>query len=100
MMDAVKKGGDRQELHERIRQLSIEAGHTVKDEGKPNDLIDRIAAEPMFGLTREEIEVHLEPKAYIGRCPEQVDEFLAGYVDPVLKRYASALEQQDTALTV
>ena len=51
-------------------------------------------------LTREEIEVHLEPKAYIGRCPEQVDEFLAGYVDPVLKRYASALEQQDTALTV
>ena len=100
MMDAVKKGGNRQDLHERIRQLSIEAGHTVKDEGKPNDLIDRIAAEPMFGLTRQEIEVHLDPAAYIGRCPEQVEEFLTEHVDPVLEKYASALEQSDTALTV
>ncbi len=100
MMDAVKRGGNRQELHERIRQLSIEAGHTVKDEGKPNDLIDRIAAEPMFGLTREELQAHLDPAAYIGRCPQQVEEFLEQDVRPVLERYAQALEQKDMELTV
>lgn len=100
MMDAVKRGGNRQELHERIRQLSIEAGHTVKDEGKPNDLIDRIAAEPMFGLSREELEAHLDSSAYIGRCPQQVEEFLAQEVRPVLERYASALERSDMELTV
>jgi len=100
MMDAVKRGGDRQELHERIRQLSLEAGHTVKDEGKPNDLIDRIAAEPMFGLTREEINAHLDASRYIGRCPEQVTEFLKEEVRPVLERYAGALERKDAELTV
>ena len=100
MMDAVKRGGDRQQLHERIRQLSLEAGHTVKDLGLPNDLIDRIAAEPMFGMTKAEIEAHLDPKAYIGRCPEQVTEFLADHVSPVLEKYAAALEQRDTELTV
>jgi len=100
MMDAVKRGGDRQILHERIRQLSMEAGHTVKDAGKPNDLIDRIAAEPLFGLKREEIEAHLDPSRYIGRCPEQVTEFLAEQVRPVLDKYAAALEQKDTQLTV
>jgi adenylosuccinate lyase len=66
----------------------------------PNDLIDRIAAEPMFGLTREEIETHLDPTAYIGRCPQQVDEFLSQDVKPVLDRYASALTHEDTELTV
>ena len=100
MMDAVKRGGDRQVLHERIRQLSLEAGHTIKDLGQPNDLVERIAAEPMFGLTREEIEAHLDPSRYIGRCPEQVEEFLARDVKPVLERYAAALERQDTQLTV
>ena len=100
MMDAVKRGGDRQVLHERIRQLSLEAGHTIKDLGQPNDLVERIAAEPMFGLTREEIEAHLDPSRYIGRCPEQVEEFLAWDVKPVLERYAAALERQDTELTV
>ncbi len=100
MMDAVKRGGDRQEIHERIRQLSLEAGHTVKEEGLPNDLIDRIAADPAFGLTREELEAHLDPAAYIGRCPQQVEEFLAREVRPVLERYAAALEQKDTELTV
>ena len=100
MMDAVKRGGDRQVLHERIRQLSLEAGHTIKDLGQPNDLVERIAAEPMFGLTREEIEAHLDPSRYIGRCPEQVEEFLARDVKPVLERYAAALERQDTELTV
>ncbi|MDE6107560.1 MAG: adenylosuccinate lyase [Oscillospiraceae bacterium] len=100
MMDAVKKGGDRQVLHERIRQLSVEAGHTVKDLGLPNDLADRIADEPMFGLTREEIQARLNPKAYIGRCPQQVEEFLAKEVKLVLERYSSALAKSDTELTV
>lgn len=100
MMDAVKRGGDRQALHERIRQLSIEAGRAVKELGLSNDLVERIAAEPMFGLTREEIEAHLDPEAYIGRCPEQVTEFLTEHVTPVLERYASALVRKDTELTV
>ena len=100
MMDAVKRGGDRQQLHERIRRLSLEAGRTVKEEGKPNDLAERIAADPMFGLTLEEIQAHLDPKRYIGRCPEQVDGFLAREVRPVLERYASALQEKDAELTV
>ena len=100
MMQAVKRGGDRQQLHERIRQLSLEAGHTVKEEGKPNDLAERIAADPMFGLTLEEIQAHLDPKRYIGRCPQQVDGFLAREVRPVLERYASALQEKDAELTV
>ena len=100
MMDAVKRGGDRQQLHERIRQLSLEAGHTVKDLGLPNDLVDRIAAEPLFGLTKEEIQAHLDPAAYIGRCPEQVEEFLQDCVQPKLKQYAAALERKDEELTV
>ena len=100
MMDAVKRGGDRQMLHEQIRRLSLEAGYQVKELGLPNDLIDRIAVEPMFGLTKEEIETHLNPVAYIGRCPEQVEEFLDREVKPILERYSVALEQQDSALTV
>jgi len=100
MMDAVKRGGDRQALHERIRQLSLEAGRNIKEEGLPNNLIDLIAAEPMFGLTRAEIEAHLDPARYIGRCPQQVEEFLRDDVRPVLKRYASALKKKDTELTV
>lgn len=100
MMDAVKRGGDRQMLHEQIRRLSLEAGYQIKELGLPNDLIDRIAAEPMFGLTKEELETHLNPVAYIGRCPEQVEEFLGREVKPILERYSVALEQQDSALTV
>ena len=100
MMDAVKRGGDRQMLHEQIRRLSLEAGYQVKELGLPNDLIDRIAAEPMFGLTKEELETHLNPVAYIGRCPEQVEEFLDREVKPILERYSVALEQRDSALTV
>lgn len=100
MMDAVKRGGNRQDLHERIRVLSQEAGRNVKDRGLPNNLIDLIAEDPMFGMSREELTVHLEPARYIGRCPEQVDEFLTEYVQPVLERYASALEGKDTELKV
>ena len=100
MMDAVKKGGDRQAIHERIRQLSLEAGHTVKDLGQPNDLLDRITAEPTFGLSREELETRMDPAAYIGRCPQQVEEFLKNDVQPVLKKYASALDKEDDQLKV
>ena len=100
MMDAVKRGGNRQELHERIRVLSQQAGAHVKDEGKPNDLIDLMAADPAFGMTKEELSVHLEPARYIGRCPEQVEEFLAEEVRPVLEKYAAALAGPETELKV
>ena len=100
MMDAVKRGGDRQALHERIRVLSQEAGYQVKELGKPNDLIDRMAADPAFGMTREELSAHLDPAAYIGRCPEQVEEFLNDEIAPVLEKYAGALEGKETELKV
>ena len=100
MMDAVVRGGDRQELHERIRVLSQEAGRNVKDLGLSNNLIDLIAADPAFGMTKEELTAHLEPSRYIGRCPEQVEEFLAEEVQPVLVKYADALTAKETELKV
>lgn len=100
MMDAVVRGGDRQELHERIRVLSQEAGRNVKDLGLSNNLIDLIAADPAFGMTREELTAHLEPSRYIGRCPEQVEEFLAEAVQPVLEKYADVLGEKETELKV
>ena len=100
MMDAVKRGGDRQELHERIRIHSLEAGHNVKDLGLPNNLIDLIAADPLFGQSREEIASHLEPSMYIGRCPEQVEEFLNGCVSPVLEKYHDLLGGGEMELKV
>ncbi len=100
MMDAVKRGGDRQALHERIRVLSQEAGYNVKELGQPNNLIDLMAADPAFGMTREELSAHLDPAAYIGRCPEQVEEFLSREIAPVLKKYAGALGRGDTELRV
>ena len=84
MMDAVKQGGNRQELHEKIRQLSMEAGKTVKEEGKDNNLVDLIAADPAFGLTKEQIEANLKPELYVGRAPRQVDVFLRDVVRPIL----------------
>ena len=100
MMDAVKRGGNRQELHERIRVHSLEAGRNVKDRGEPNNLIDLIAADPMFGMSREELTAHLEPSRYIGRCPEQVDDFLRECIQPVLDAHAGALKRTETELTV
>ena len=100
MMDAVQKGGDRQALHERIRLHSIEAGKQVKDLGRDNDLIDRIASDPAFGLSRDEILAHMEPSRYIGRCPEQVTEFLRDHVQPVLSKYQDALAGEGTQLSV
>ena len=85
MMQAVKKGGDRQELHEQIRLHSIAAGKVVKEEGGENDLVDRIAADPMFMITKEEILATLQPEHFTGRSAEQVDEFLRDYIQPVLE---------------
>ncbi|HHW00036.1 MAG TPA: adenylosuccinate lyase [Clostridiaceae bacterium] len=85
LMEAVKRGGDRQELHERIRIHSMEAGKQVKVEGKKNDLLERIAADEMFGLTLDEIKKLLDPKNFIGRAPEQVEEFINDFVKPVIE---------------
>jgi adenylosuccinate lyase len=87
MMSAVKRGGNRQELHEQIRLHSMAAGKRVKEEGLDNDLIDRIAADPMFGMTKEEIMAELDPKAYIGRAPQQVEDFIANDVMPRIQPY-------------
>ncbi|MCD8122266.1 MAG: adenylosuccinate lyase [Clostridiales bacterium] len=84
MMDAVKAGGDRQELHERIRQLSMEAGRNVKEKGMDNNLLDLIAADPAFGLTAEELQSCMEPSKYVGRAPQQVEEFLDEVIRPLL----------------
>ena len=91
MMDAVKEGGNRQELHEKIRQLSMEAGKTVKEEGKENNLVDLIAADPAFGLTKAQIEANLKPELYVGRAPRQVEVFLRDVVNPVLDANKSEL---------
>ena len=85
MMDAVKNGGNRQELHEKIRQLSMEAGKNVKVEGKDNNLLELIAADPSFNLTLEELQATMEPSKYVGRAPIQVDKFLANVVNPILE---------------
>ena len=84
MMQAVKKGGDRQELHERLRQHSQAAARVVKEEGGENDLIDRVCADPLFNLTREEILAEMQPIAFVGRAPQQVTEFLRDCVKPIL----------------
>ena len=85
MMEAVKKGGDRQELHEKIRVHSMEAGRVVKVEGKENDLLDRIIKDPDFNLSEDELDNLLDPKKYIGRSPEQVVEFIEEYINPILE---------------
>ena len=100
MMDAVKRGGDRQALHERIRVLSQKAGYHVKELGQANNLIDLMADDPAFGMTQAELSAHLDPAAYIGRCPEQVEEFLSDAIAPVLKKYAGVLDRGDTELKV
>ena len=85
MMDAVKAGGDRQELHERIRELSMEAGKTVKVEGKDNNLLELIAADPAFNLSLEDLQKSMDPSRYVGRAPRQVEVFLRDVVSPVLE---------------
>ena len=85
MMDAVKAGGDRQELHERIRVHSQAAGNRVKAEGADNDLLKRIAADPAFATVADSLDKSLDPARYVGRAPQQVEEFLAEVVAPVIQ---------------
>ena len=85
MMDAVKAGGDRQELHEKIRQHSMAAGRVVKEEGKDNDLLERIAADPAFGMTIEQLNAIMKPENFVGRAPQQTEEYIDEYIRPVLE---------------
>lgn len=94
MMDAVKAGGDRQELHERIRELSMIAGRHVKEEGRENDLLELIAADPAFGLKEEELRAAMEPGRYTGRSERQVEEFLREEVEPLLREYEELLGEK------
>lgn len=91
MMDAVKAGGDRQELHERIRELSMEAGKTVKVEGKDNNLLELIAADPAFNLSLEDLQKSMDSKKYIGRAKEQTERFVNTVVQPILNSHKELL---------
>ena len=84
MMDAVKMGGNRQELHEKIRELSMVAGANVKREGKENNLLELIAADPAFNMSLEDLEKTMDPSKYVGRAPLQVEKFLKEIVQPIL----------------
>lgn len=86
MMDAVKAGGDRQELHEKIRTLSMEAGRNVKAEGRENNLLELIAADPDFPMTLEELQATMEPSRYVGRSKEQVEAYLSKVIEPLLAK--------------
>ena len=91
MMNAVKKGGDRQALHEKLREYSLAAAKRVKEDGLENDLIDRICADPAFMVNKEEIDKILDPAYFVGRAPEQVDDYLAEIISPILHKYAKTL---------
>ena len=91
MMDCVKRGGDRQELHERIRTHSMDAAYRIKQGDGVNDLLERIAADPAFGMTLAELETALDPSRYVGRAPEQTEEFLKNEVQPILDASADEL---------
>ena len=100
MMDAVKKGGNRQELHERIRVHSMEAGKMVKMEGKPNDLLERIENDETFGLTMEELNAIMVPSNFVGRAPQQTEEFVMNYVMPVIEANKDLLENEGEEVRV
>ena len=91
MMDAVKAGGDRQELHERIRELSMEAGRNVKEKGLDNNLLELIAADPAFNLSPDDLKAAMDPSRYVGRSPRQVEEFLEEVISPILSENADEL---------
>jgi len=100
IMEGVKRGGDRQELHEKIRVLSMEAGNTVKVEGKPNDLIERILKDGTFNLEAKDVDALLDPSLYVGRAPQQVTDFINEEVNPILKANKSILNLNKTDLKV
>ena len=85
MMDAVKAGGDRQELHERIRELSMEAGKNVKEKGLDNNLLELIAEDPAFNLSLEDLQKTMDPTKYVGRAKEQVEAYLKNVINPLLE---------------
>ena len=91
MMDAVKAGGDRQELHERIRELSMEAGKNVKEKGLDNNLLELIAADPAFNLTLEDLQKTMQPEKYVGRAKEQVEAYLTNVINPLLEKNQEVL---------
>ena len=91
LMEAVKRGGDRQELHEKIRQLSMEAGYQVKEKGLANDLLSRIASDPAFGLSMEDVQKLMDPADYIGRSAQQTEEFVADYLEPIFAEHKDVL---------
>ncbi len=91
MMDAVKAGGDRQELHEKIRELSMEAGKNVKEKGLDNNLLELIANDSAFNMTLEELQETMDPTKYVGRSKEQVDNFLGNVVNPMMEQYKEIL---------
>ena len=99
MMDAVKRGGDRQELHEKIRQHSMAASRVVKEEGGENDLLERIANDKSFGVTLEELEAILQPSKYVGRAPQQTTDFLNEVVYPAIAPYEN-VEDEKAEITV
>ena len=94
MMEAVKRGGDRQQLHEALRQHSLAAAAVVKREGLPNDLLERVAGDPLFGLSKEELEAALDPAAFTGLAPRQVERFLSETIYPLLERNRAALGER------
>jgi len=93
MMEAVKRGGDRQTLHEIIREHSIAAGRRVKEEGLDNDLIERICADHRFGMSEQEIRAQLVPSAYTGRAAEQVELFIKNEIDPILSQNSGSITE-------
>ena len=94
LMEEVKRGGDRQELHERVRVHSMAAAAQVKQEGKPNDLLERIIADDYFKMSEEELMSAVKPENFVGRAPEQVEDFLTECIDPILKAHAEELGMQ------
>lgn len=100
MMDAVKKGGDRQELHEKIRVHSMDAGRVVKVEGKANDLLERIANDKSFGLTLEELQSIMDAKNFVGRAPQQTEEFIENIVKPILEENKELLDNSEVSIQV
>jgi adenylosuccinate lyase len=100
LMEAVKKGGDRQLLHERIRQYSMDAGKRIKLEGKPNDLLERILCDQAFMLTKTDLDRILDVSAFVGRAPQQTEEFIRDVVDAVIARSVSYGNIDKKELTV
>ena len=97
IMAMVKGGGDRQECHEKIRVLSHQAGAVVKEQGGENDLIKRVESDPYFQPISGQLQTLLDPSTFIGRAPEQVDNFVAEWVHPALKKYSAALSNVKAA---